>query len=284
MRGGLQRPSCGSSGRRAASIPGMRPKARKASRSSCPAPPLIAGSTTFEPKAAIVHSASLLADLRSEFGNVGLAAAPYNAGASGRTWLNDVSNRLRASSPAATRGAWKLADPRALKTPGRGCGGIMPQARGARGVRDRALRHSERCVAAFAGRVEVLVLRRGLCLHSRDCSGAMPRCCRNAEPPCCPSAILPAGAARSTWCRSAEVPATTPSSFAPFRARGGACIVQNYKAQGWASVARSLKGAFHFDETYDQGDIRFSAGLWCRRLKFALKRWVMLPTRPGRVR
>jgi hypothetical protein len=35
----------------------------------------------FEPKSAIVHSASLLADLRREFGNFGLAAAAYNAGA-----------------------------------------------------------------------------------------------------------------------------------------------------------------------------------------------------------
>lgn len=34
----------------------------------------------FEPKAAIRHSASLLADLRKEFGNFGLAAAAYNAG------------------------------------------------------------------------------------------------------------------------------------------------------------------------------------------------------------
>src|SRR4029079_11250229 len=31
----------------------------------------------FEPKAAIVHSASLLADLKQEFGNFGLAAAAY---------------------------------------------------------------------------------------------------------------------------------------------------------------------------------------------------------------
>jgi hypothetical protein len=43
----------------------------------------------FEPKAAIVHSASLLADLRNEFGNVGLAAAAYNAGAERvRAWLS----------------------------------------------------------------------------------------------------------------------------------------------------------------------------------------------------
>ena len=42
----------------------------------------------FEPKQAIVHSASLLADLRREFGNFGLAAAAYNAGAERvRSWL-----------------------------------------------------------------------------------------------------------------------------------------------------------------------------------------------------
>jgi Transglycosylase SLT domain/SPOR domain len=42
----------------------------------------------FEPKAAIRHSASLLADLRREFGNFGLAAAAYNAGEERvRGWL-----------------------------------------------------------------------------------------------------------------------------------------------------------------------------------------------------
>ena len=42
----------------------------------------------FEPKQAIMHSASLLADLRREFGNFGLAAAAYNAGAERvRSWL-----------------------------------------------------------------------------------------------------------------------------------------------------------------------------------------------------
>src|ERR1700693_1725621 len=42
----------------------------------------------FEPKSAIVHSASLLADLRQEFGNFGLAAAAYNAGEERvRGWL-----------------------------------------------------------------------------------------------------------------------------------------------------------------------------------------------------
>ena len=54
----------------------------------------------FEPKSAIVHSASLLADLKTEFGNVGLAAAAYNAGAERvRAWLDG-----RSSLPAETIG------------------------------------------------------------------------------------------------------------------------------------------------------------------------------------
>ncbi len=47
----------------------------------------------FQPKLAIVHSASLLADLRREFGNFGLAAAAYNAGAERvRAWLAGSSS------------------------------------------------------------------------------------------------------------------------------------------------------------------------------------------------
>jgi hypothetical protein len=43
----------------------------------------------FEPKSAIVHSASLLADLKTQFGNFGLAAAAYNAGEERvRSWLS----------------------------------------------------------------------------------------------------------------------------------------------------------------------------------------------------
>jgi hypothetical protein len=54
----------------------------------------------FEPKSAIVHSASLLADLKTEFGNVGLAAAAYNAGAERvYAWLQG-----RSSLPAETQG------------------------------------------------------------------------------------------------------------------------------------------------------------------------------------
>jgi Transglycosylase SLT domain/SPOR domain len=81
----------------------------------------------FEPKSAIVHSASLLADLRNEFGNIGLAAAAYNAGAERvHAWLDG-----RSSLPAETIGyvyfvtgrdaeEWKLPEtdlPDSLKTP-----------------------------------------------------------------------------------------------------------------------------------------------------------------------
>ena len=49
----------------------------------------------FEPKSAIIHSASLLADLRDEFGNIGLAAAAYNAGAERvRQWMSRTITRL----------------------------------------------------------------------------------------------------------------------------------------------------------------------------------------------
>jgi hypothetical protein len=82
----------------------------------------------FQPKLAIVHSASLLADLRREFGNFGLAAAAYNAGAERvRAWLAG-SSRLPWETQdyvqfITGRAAeeWKLAEtdlPQALKTEG----------------------------------------------------------------------------------------------------------------------------------------------------------------------
>jgi hypothetical protein len=81
----------------------------------------------FEPKAAIVHSASLLADLKAEFGNIGLAAAAYNAGAERvQSWLSG-----KGSLPAETENyvlfvtgrtaeEWKLPEtdlPDSLKNP-----------------------------------------------------------------------------------------------------------------------------------------------------------------------
>ncbi len=54
----------------------------------------------FEPKSALVASAAFLADLRAEFGNLGLAAAAYNAGPQRiRDWLDGSIVTL----PAETR-------------------------------------------------------------------------------------------------------------------------------------------------------------------------------------
>jgi hypothetical protein len=82
----------------------------------------------FEPGQAIVHSASLLADLRQEFGNFGLAAAAYNAGAERvRGWLAGTSGlpfETQAYVEFVTGRAaeeWKLPEtelPEALQTEG----------------------------------------------------------------------------------------------------------------------------------------------------------------------
>jgi hypothetical protein len=82
----------------------------------------------FEPKSAIVHSASLLADLRREFGNFGLAAAAYNAGAERvRAWLSgssglpwETQNYVQFITGRAVE-EWKLDEtdlPQSLKTAG----------------------------------------------------------------------------------------------------------------------------------------------------------------------
>jgi hypothetical protein len=82
----------------------------------------------FEPKLAIIHSASLLADLRREFGNFGLAAAAYNAGAERvRAWLagsgglpGETQNYVQFVTGRAAE-EWKLREtelPEALKTAG----------------------------------------------------------------------------------------------------------------------------------------------------------------------
>jgi hypothetical protein len=75
-----------------------------------------------------MHSASLLADLRREFGNFGLAAAAYNAGAERvRNWLagsgglpGETQNYVEFVTGRAAE-EWKLAEtelPEALKTAG----------------------------------------------------------------------------------------------------------------------------------------------------------------------
>jgi hypothetical protein len=82
----------------------------------------------FQPQLAIIHSASLLADLRREFGNFGLAAAAYNAGAERvRAWLAGTSRLPWETQDYVQfitgRAAeeWKLAEtdlPQSLKTEG----------------------------------------------------------------------------------------------------------------------------------------------------------------------
>lgn len=82
----------------------------------------------FEPKLAIMHSASLLADLEKEFGNFGLAAAAYNAGEERvRGWLagnGGLPGETRAYVIFVTGRAaeeWKLPEtelPDSLKTSG----------------------------------------------------------------------------------------------------------------------------------------------------------------------
>ena len=105
----------------------------------------------FEPKSAIVHSASLLADLRREFGNFGLAAAAYNAGAErvrrvavgfGRIAVGDAELRPVRHRPRR-RGVETRRDraSRCAQDRRRGGSGLLPQARSAGGagrVRDRA--------------------------------------------------------------------------------------------------------------------------------------------------
>src|SRR4029078_4221275 len=82
----------------------------------------------FEPRSAIVHSASLLADLRREFGNFGLAPAAYNGGAERvRAWLAgssklpyETQNYVEFITGRAAE-EWKLDEtqlPDALKTAG----------------------------------------------------------------------------------------------------------------------------------------------------------------------
>jgi hypothetical protein len=82
----------------------------------------------FEPKSAIMHSASLLADLLREFGNFGLAAAAYNAGEERvRNWLAgygglpfETEEYVQFVTGRAA-GEWKLAEtdlPAALKAEG----------------------------------------------------------------------------------------------------------------------------------------------------------------------
>jgi cell division septation protein DedD len=110
----------------------------------------------FEPGDAIVHSASLLADLQKEFGNFGLAAAAYNAGEERvRDWIS--GNR---SLPEETRDyvrfitgrpadEWKLAQtelPKSLQN----VSGVQDSCRRLAPLIVRAIYKPERLVASDA--------------------------------------------------------------------------------------------------------------------------------------
>ncbi len=181
----------------------------------------------FEPKQAIVHSASLLADLKAEFGNVGLAAAAYNAGAERvRAWLAG-----RSSLPAETIGyvffvtgrdaeEWKLPEtdiPDALKSPP---DQVVESCRKLAPLVVRAVYETEPLTVSGAWRpwgvqVSTSFSKARALAAIRALEGAL-RCgaCRIAIPSCFPNAISRAAAARSTWCRSALTAATTRASSA----------------------------------------------------------------------
>ena len=189
----------------------------------------------FEPKSAIVHSASLLADLRQEFGNFGLAAAAYNAGAERvRGWLAGNSGlpyETQAYVEFVTGRAaeeWKLPEtelPDALKTDGEEVQDLVQApraARGARGLRDRAA-DRERGVAAVGGAcLDGLLQGQGAGPVRDGSKRAILRCSPTASRSWCLSGTEAAAAARCTWCRSAPTAGTTPPSSAPSCARPAA--------------------------------------------------------------
>jgi hypothetical protein len=113
----------------------------------------------FEPKAALAHSASLLSDLRDEFGNVGLAAAAYNAGAERvRDWLagrstlpwETVSYVQFVTGRAAEE--WKLAETTLPDSIGDGAGDVVEQCRQLAPLVVRAVYETEPLTASGAWR------------------------------------------------------------------------------------------------------------------------------------
>ena len=193
----------------------------------------------FEPKSAIVHSASLLADLKSEFGNVGLAAAAYNAGAERvRAWLDG-----RSKLPAETIGyvsfvtgrdaeEWKLAEtelPDALKTPAEDVVEFLPQARasrGARGLRDRAS-DRERCVAAVGYSGVDVVLQGAGAVEFARLQRRYATVLSEREPFVLPERNLSRGRRALYMVQiGADARDDALKLCAELRARGGACIVQ----------------------------------------------------------
>jgi hypothetical protein len=113
----------------------------------------------FEPKAAIAHSASLLSDLRDEFGNVGLAAAAYNAGAERvRDWLDGRSHlpleTLDYVQFVTGRAAaeWKLPETTLPKSIGDEAGDVVEQCRQLAPLVVRAVYEREPLTASGAWR------------------------------------------------------------------------------------------------------------------------------------
>ena len=198
--------SCGSSGRRAGSIrAAVSPKGAQGIAQFMPGTAADRGlDDPFEPKSAIVHSASLLADLRTEFGNVGLAAAAYNAGAERvRAWLDGRlepaggDHRLRVVRHRPRRRGMEAA-PRPIcrtrsKTPAERCGRVC---RKLAPLVVRAVYETEPLTASGAWRpwgIQVSTsFSKARALSTWFAQAAAASClgaCRSASPSCCRSGI-----------------------------------------------------------------------------------------------
>ncbi len=156
----------------------------------------------FEPKSAIAHSASLLADLGREFGNFGLAAAAYNAGAERvRAWLSRVERscrgRRRTMSMFVTGRAaeeWKLAEtglPETLKTAG---DEVQDSCRKLAPLVVRAVYETEPLTASGAWRpwgahVSTSFSKAKALASSTRLNGSTRRCLASASPSFCRGAI-----------------------------------------------------------------------------------------------
>ena len=195
----------------------------------------------FEPKSAIVHSASLLADLRQEFGNFGLAAAAYNAGAERvRAWLAGnsglpcetaglcrIRHRPRGGGMEAAR---DRASRRAEEPPARRCMDFVPQPRaagGAGGLRNGAA-DGERGLAALGrARVDRLLQGQGARPVRAGRSGDIASVLADREPFVLPERNLSRGRRYLYMVQiGADSRDDAAKLCAQLRADGGACIVQ----------------------------------------------------------
>jgi hypothetical protein len=184
----------------------------------------------FEPKSAIVHSASLLADLRQEFGNFGLAAAAYNAGAERvRGWLAGNSGlpyETQAYVEFVTGRAaeeWKLPEtelPDALKTDGEAVQDSCKAWRSGAVTSEPLTASGASAALGRACRRPSVPTRWPSSTHQRAVSSVLV----DRDHSCCPE-YEPRAAARCMG-RSAPIAVTTPPSSAPSPQRRRACIVQ----------------------------------------------------------